>query len=181
MVLPTESVVVIVETAPGSTVVVVYVDPAVSVLTITTGLRPVYPLEAVDVAVRVDGLPDTVVVLPITTGYNTVTVFPSAVVVTVTVAAEDGPAGATVESPPTVTVLVGCAARLLASFSAFLNAAAGIGEPAISQANCSGVNRRLLSRSLSQELCMQVIRSGRKFPAEARHKHPTSITPQLSS
>lgn len=85
------------------------------------------------------------------------------------------------DEPPAVTVVVTCAARLEASFSAFRRADSGIGAPAISHAHCSGVKRRLLSRSLSQFPCIQVIKSGRKLPAEARHRHAMSVTEQLSS
>ena len=68
VVLPFESVVVYVLIAPGWLVVVVYVDPALSVLVITTGMRPVNPLESVDTEVTVDGGPETVVVLHSVTG-----------------------------------------------------------------------------------------------------------------
>lgn len=85
------------------------------------------------------------------------------------------------DEPPVVTVVVTCVARLLASFSAFLNAEAGMGTPTRSQASCKGVSRRLLSRALSQFPCIHRIRSGRKFPAEARQRHWMSVTSQLSS
>ena len=77
--------------------------------------------------------------------------------------------------------MVTCVARLVASFSALCKAADGIGAPAISQASLRGSNRRSSSSSLSQESCMQVIKSGRKSPAEARHKQTMSVISQSSS
>ncbi len=75
--------------------------------------------------------------LSIVTGYISYIVFPDFVLVIVTVdcvspesivvVAPDPPDA---DEPPTVTVVVTCEARLLASFSAFLNAEAGIGTPA---------------------------------------------------
>jgi len=67
-VLPLVSDVVNVLTSPGSLVVVVYVEPALSVLVITTGIRPVNPSDAVEMDVTVDGDPDIVVVLHSVTG-----------------------------------------------------------------------------------------------------------------
>lgn len=91
------------------------------------------------------------------------------------------------EPPPAVTVFVAVAvavawvARLLPTSSAFCIAELGMGVPANSHASCRGVKRMLLSRLLSQFPCMQVMRSGRKFPADALHKHFISETEQLSS
>lgn len=71
MVLPAESVVVTVLMAPGSLLVVVNVEPAVLVHTMTTGMTLVnLPLEAlvVDVAMTVEPETDTVVILPIVMG-----------------------------------------------------------------------------------------------------------------
>lgn len=87
------------------------------------------------------------------------------------------------DEPPIVTVVVtGCwEARLLAWFSAFLMADSGIGVPATSHTNWRGVNRMSLSRLLSQLPCMQVTKSGRKFPADALQRHLTSVIEQLSS
>jgi len=97
------------------------------------------------------------------------------VIETVVVASEPPVA----EDPPTVTVVVVWASRLLAWFSAFRIADSGIGAPAISHTICNGVRRRSSSRS--QLPCMHVMRSGRKFPAEARQRQATSVTEQLSS
>jgi len=71
VVLPAESVVVTVLMAPGSLLVVVNVEPAVLVHTMTTGMTLVnLPLEAlvVDVAMTVEPETDTVVILPIVMG-----------------------------------------------------------------------------------------------------------------
>lgn len=66
--LPPKTVVVYVLIAPGSLVVVMYVEPALSVFVIMTGMRPVKPFES-DTIVIVDGDPETVVVLHSVTGY----------------------------------------------------------------------------------------------------------------
>lgn len=187
VVLPRESVVVYVLIATGRLVVVVYVDPTLSVLVITTGTRPVNPLETVDTEVTVDGGPEIVVVLHSVTGYTTAITEPPSVVVIVVVVTDPAlivtvaAAPPVAEAPPSVTVVVTCAARLEAWFSAFRRADAGIGAPAISHAHCRGVRSKLLSRSLSHCPCMQVIKSGRKLPAEARQRHATSVISQLSS
>lgn len=99
-------------TAPGWLVVVVYVEPALSVLVITTGMNPVNPLDSVDTEVIVDGDPDTVVVLHSVTGKARAIIDPASVVVTVTVVTL--PASIVVvasapplaEAPPIVTVVV---------------------------------------------------------------------------
>ena len=66
--LPPETVVVYVLITPGSLVVVVYVEPELSVLVIMTGMRAVKPFES-DTAVTVDGDPEIVMVLHSVTGY----------------------------------------------------------------------------------------------------------------
>lgn len=58
--------------APGCVVVLVYVEPSLSVATMMTGMTPVKPPFvglAVDMEVRVEVGPVTVVVLPTVTGY----------------------------------------------------------------------------------------------------------------
>ena len=181
--------------APGSVVVLVYVEPALSVPTMMTGMTPVKPFEAdaVDIDVTVDAGPDSVVVDSSVMGYTRYRVVPPCVVVTVAVvtdtesdstvvvAAEPEPPVA--EAPPSVTVcvVVTCVARLLATFSAFRMADSGIGAPATSHTSCSGASNKLLSRSLSHSPCMQVMRSGRKLPADARQRQPIFVTAQLSS
>lgn len=162
-------------TAPGSLVVVVKVEPALSVLIMTTGMSSVKP--SVETRVTVDGAPVTVVVLSRVIGNTRSKVAPLFVVVTVTVDSDNDsdstvvviPADPLADCSPRVTVVVTCVARLLAKFSAFLKAEAGIGVPAMSQRYCKGVNNKLVSRELSQLPCIQVIRSGKKFPADARH------------
>lgn len=192
-VLSLESVVVYVLIAPGSVVVLVYVEPSLSVVTMMTGITPVKPLEglAIDTEVTVDPEPDSVIVFSMVTGYTMARVVPPCVVVTVVVVTNtdrDCTAVVALEPPlaeapsiVTVCVVVTCIARLLAWFSAFCIADSGIGAPAMSHASCSGINNRLLSRLLSHWLCMQVISSGRKLSADARHKQVTSVTSQLPS
>jgi hypothetical protein len=82
----------------------VYVEPSLSVLTMTIGMRVVKPF--VGVAVIVEGSPETVVVFSIVIGYTKVCVDPSSVVVTV--------ANTVAEEPPIVTVFVTWLSRLLA-------------------------------------------------------------------
>jgi hypothetical protein len=81
---------------------------------------------------------------------------------------------------PVVMVLV-TSETLLAALSAFAIADSGIGAPAISQATCTGARRRSTSRLLSQLLCMHATVSGRKFPADALHRHTISVIAQLLS
>lgn len=104
---------------------VVYVEPSSSVLTMTIGMRAVKSL--VEVAVIVEGSPETVVVFSIVTGYTKIRVDPSSVVVTVTVD--------TLAEPPNVTVFVTWVSSELAWLSAFSTAESGIGAPASSHAN----------------------------------------------
>lgn len=66
-----------------------------------------------------------------------------------------------------VTVVVICAARLLAALSALCIADPGIGAPAMSHIHWRGVNRRLSSILLSQLLCIQLITSGKKVPPDS--------------
>lgn len=80
-----------------------------------------------------------------------------------------------------VIVIVACVARLLCKFSAFLIADAGMGAPARSHASSKGVRSRLLSSWLSQFACIQVIKSGRKFPLDARQRQAISVILQFSS
>jgi hypothetical protein len=120
MVLPRESVVVYVLTTPGCVVVLVYIEPWLSVLTIITGMTPVKPFEGLAVAVTVDGELDTVVVFSKVTGYSRVRVEPFWVVVTVTVDTDTSSTVVVASAPPLaedpliVTVVVTCVARLLA-------------------------------------------------------------------
>jgi hypothetical protein len=60
---------------PGSLVVVVYVEPELSVLVIMTGIRAVNPFES-DTIVTVDGEPETVVVRHSVTGYASAMIEP---------------------------------------------------------------------------------------------------------
>jgi len=163
--------------------VVVYVEPAFSALIMTTGMRPAEPA---DTDVIVEGDPETVVVLHSVTGYTRVIADPALVVVIVAVVTDPISTVVVVACAPPivpskVTVVVNCGARFEAWFSAFCKADAGIGAPAISQTSWRGFKSMLMSRSLSHCPCIQVIRPGRKFPADARQRHATSRIPQLSS
>jgi hypothetical protein len=176
--------------------VVVYVEPALSVLIITTGMTPVKPAKSVGTEVTVFVLTDPAAVavdgakvqLAVPHAYPEGQQPPPTLAAHVSHPEVQPAFGFVVVAaappvvvPPVVAVVVAWVAKVEAWFSALLIADAGIGAPTKSHAHCRGVKSRSLSSSLSHCACMQVIKSGRKLPADARHRHAISVTEQLSS
>lgn len=171
--LPDLFVVVIVRREPGSDVVVVKVEPRVSVVTTATGISCVYVVPLC-LSVTVDGVGYVSDFCPTVMGYARRMVDPATVVVTVTVVDDTDTDG-------TVTVVVSGLAMLLAMPRALSRADCETGVPTRPQIICIGVKRELISMFLSHSPRIQVTRSGRKRPFDCRQMHLTSVMEQLSS
>jgi hypothetical protein len=138
-------------------------------------------LEAVpEIEVTVGPDAETVLVRQTVTGYATSTVDPcmASVFVTVdTTGASHSPVEMDVGAAMVTVLVTSAVAEPSAVSLALLSALGGIGAPARMHTAWSG--SRSTRPSMSQLPWMQVMRSGRKLPAEARHRHAMSLILQL--